>query len=176
MTTREVDGYLVDEDGEVVGLANVAARAPEGPLTGNSETVREEIEGILERRAKAKAKIASISADFDTLIAGLQERKEKLVKEQERRIGYLDYAFGPMMETYLKENRGDSKSVVLKWGTLGTRKSTKLVIAEEEKCISWCEEHAPNAVKYERSILKKEVPDSCPYAERVTEERFYVEN
>jgi hypothetical protein len=163
--TTVIDGYIVTPDGEIVGVK-------QDPFADE----RDALEWMLKKRAEANAEIASVEAKFGELIKGLQERMERLVGEQKRRIAYLDYAYGPMMQKYLEANRGKQKSVALDWGIIGTRKSSKLEILDQDALIEWAEKECPDAVKYSRSILKSELPEDAPFTERIEKDELYVKH
>lgn len=171
-----IDGYIVNEDGEIVGDSIFAVRASETPLNGNSEEVKDILEKVLERRAKANAEIIGIRAQTQALMDNLNEQMDRRIRQEQRKIDYLDYAYNKMMESYLEENRGKQKSVSLTWGKIGKRSSTKTVIADETECMAWAMKNYPQAIKTEKKLLKSELPDDCPYIEKITEEKFYVEN
>jgi phage host-nuclease inhibitor protein Gam len=118
MTTTD-DGYLVDEStGEIVGMAEPIDEAADRKAL---------VEAYLERRARAEAKRKALQHEMNLLIAGICERFETQIREQERKVVWLDGRFRDQARQFAMEELAYSgkagKSLKTAWGTLSFRKS-----------------------------------------------------
>lgn len=135
------DGYIVDsETGEVVGHKDAIG----------GEDLAITVERFLERRARANAAAEGLRREMNVLVAGITERFETRIREQERKIEWLDVSFEPLAKQFALEKiayQGKGKSIKTAWGTLGfraSRESTKIV--DNPTAVLFCAEHCPEAL------------------------------
>lgn len=142
------DGAIVDpETGEVLGYQN-APLISDDPVPDDADPAllkrqaKELVEFYVERRARANARKTGLEAEMNLLIAGIQERFETMVKEQERKIAFLDGYYGDVASKYTEEEIGElaakvknaPKSIKLNYATLGFRASKgKTEITDHER-------------------------------------------
>lgn len=141
LTIQDYDGALINtETGEVVGYAGSPFVLPplDPALTASlsreevmkrkaerEEQLKAAVLWATERRANAEAKLGGVTTEKNLLIAGVNERFETMIAEQNRKIKWIDDTYGPAMREFTKSQLegGKSKSVKLPWATLGYRAS-----------------------------------------------------
>ena len=119
-TERETvveDGYILDaETGEILGMTDA--------LPVNDESTYAEKLGLVDwalcRRASAHAKADSLAHEMNLLIAGIRERFETQIKEQQRKVEWIDRCYTPLFKEVCRtEIEGTTKkSTKRPWGTL----------------------------------------------------------
>ena len=144
-----VDGYLVDDHGEIVGLAT----KQEFHVTDEKSA-----DWVLEKLTEAKANIAR----NDIKRKAVLERLESLDKQERRRVEWLEAMFGPELEAFAKSQIGGQKSKTLKltWGSLAFRVSPAKVVKseDEEAALEWAKSECPESVRVKESFLSSAVP------------------
>jgi hypothetical protein len=142
------DGAIVDpESGEILGYQD-APLISDDPVPDDVDPAvvkrheKELVEFYLERRARANARKTGLESEMNLLIAGIQERFETMVKEQERKIAFLDGYYGDVASKYTEAEIGElaakvknaPKSIKLAYGTMGFRASKgKTDISDHER-------------------------------------------
>lgn len=117
---------------------------------------------LAEQDAAEGAEAAAHKARLLTLRAQ-RARLERWLPELER-----------VAREQLAEQKGRGKSVVYAYGRAGWRRSKRVEVTDAEAAMAWAEEHAPDAVKVSRSLLKSLLPEDAPGVEVVEEDRFSV--
>ncbi len=93
---------------------------------------------------------------------------------------YLKWAYLDRAETIVKGDLeaqgGKRKSVDYDYGRCGWRSSKKVVVVDADAALAWADEHCPEAIKCEATLLKGSLPKGVdvPGVERVEESNFYV--
>jgi hypothetical protein len=111
------DGYIIDaETGEVLGMVDAIPFSDDATYTEKKNLVQ----WALKRRADAVALGKAKKLHMETLIAGIRERFETQVAEQDRKVAWIDQCYEPLMKEVCRtEIEGTTKkSVKLDWGTL----------------------------------------------------------
>jgi len=140
--TLTEDGAMIDpETGEIVAYVESPAQDP-----------REEVvDWVLERRARAEARRIGLEAERDALIDGIRARFESQIREQSRRVEWLDRQYGHVLQEYAARalEGGKSKSLKRAFGTIGFRASRpKLVIDDHAAAgIALAQDGHPEAVE-----------------------------
>ena len=112
--------------------------------------VKEEATWAVERHAFANARKIGIEAEMNLLIAGIKERYETMVKEQEHKLSYLERTYGPVMEQYAKAELvgKKEKSIKLPYGTIGYRSSAgSTEVSDPKRAAFTLLQQTPKAVK-----------------------------
>lgn len=155
---------LVTASGEIVCFVD----APVSDLER-----RNILEWVGERREKANARIAGITAEKKHWLDKIDKMYNPQMNKQTRVIARLDYLYGPVGKAYLDEAIASAEKAI-KDGKTGTKipkslkiglltlkyKTTKasVQIIDLAKAILWCRKNAKDAIKEE--ILKSVIPDA----------------
>lgn len=152
---QEHDGALVNElTGEVLGYAGSPFCPPPMTIPEGVELSEAELAALkaerdaqlnaavtwaTERRARAEAAMKAKTFERDMLIAGINERFEGQIKEQKRRIDWIDNCYGPAMKEFAKNQLegGKQKSVKLPWATLGFRATKGKLEVTDAPLAAW---------------------------------------
>lgn len=168
VTIEDYDGALINtETGEVVGYAGSPFILPplDPALTASlsreevmkrkaerEEQLKAAVLWATERRANAEAKLAGVTTEKNLLIAGVNERFETMIAEQNRKLKWIDDTYGPAMREFAKSQLegGKSKSVKLPWATLGYRASKGALEVTDAKTAAFTliEADATSAVQF----------------------------
>lgn len=125
--TATLDGYLVSEEGEIVGQTQAVPDEP-----------RSLAEWFMKRRAQALARQIGLEAERDVLMNGIAERYGVQVNEQTRRIDFLDRVYRPAAEQLARDLlRGQkAKNVKFSFGTIQFRKRRdRAEVTDPEKLV-----------------------------------------
>ena len=129
------DGAIVDpESGEVLGYQN-APLISDDPVPDDVDPAvvkrqeKELVEFYIERRARAIARKVGIEAEMNLLLAGIRERFESKLKEEDRKVDFLDHYYGDVASRFTTDEIAElaakskkaPKSVKLNYATLGFR-------------------------------------------------------
>ena len=150
-TTIEQDGFIIDiETGEIIGLAR-----PEFHVIDADSA-----DWVLEKILDAKANIAREDMKLKSIAENIESRKA----DQQRRIAYLEWKFGPELEQFAKEAVANQKTKTwkgvfgqLKFRTVkgGVRVSDPELAFETAKSQQWVE-----AIKTVESFQISKLPDA----------------
>jgi len=150
-TVIEIDGYLVNELGEVVGMTSQPK--PEFHVED-----AESADWVLKKICDAESEAARIQL----VLASVKERLETEVKAQLRRAEYLKYRFGGELEHFAKENLPSGKKTWKGvWGEVSFRTTKpRLDIVDEARAIEWAKSSSDcaTAVKVTEKLNKSELP------------------
>lgn len=173
------DGFIVDPvSGEIAGLSEISP----------NEDLKSQTEKYLERRARVNARAEGLRREMDVLIAGVRERFETMIREQESRIKWLDHVFGPGAQAFAAErlSGGKAKSLKLPWGTIGFRaKPERFAVLQPDAALEWAKANLPGAVQVKESVLVSEIPQAArphlpagvfEWRQAGTEQEFYVKH
>lgn len=131
------DGAIVDPvSGEILGYQDAPLISDDPvPADADPEVLKRETEEIvsfyIERRARAVAREAGLKTEMELLVSGIRERYETMIKEQERKVAFLDSYYEGVASKYAEEQIGElaakvknaPKSIKLSYATLGFRSS-----------------------------------------------------
>lgn len=168
---EEHDGALVNElTGEVLGYAGSPFCPPPMTIPEGVELSEAELAALkaerdaqlnaavtwaTERRARAEAAMKAKTFERDMLIAGINERFEGQIKEQKRRIDWIDNCYGPAMKEFAKNQLegGKQKSVKLPWATLGFRATKGKLEVTDAPLAAWTllQQNGPDR-EYDKAI------------------------
>lgn len=171
---QEHDGALVNElTGEVLGYAGSPFCPPPMTIPEGVELSEAELAALkaerdaqlnaavtwaTERRARAEAAMKAKTFERDMLIAGINERFEGQIKEQKRRIDWIDNCYGPAMKEFAKNQLegGKQKSVKLPWATLGFRATKGKLEVTDAPLAAWTllQQNGPER-QYDKAITVK---------------------
>lgn len=128
---QTLDGYIVDPDtGEVLGSTDP-----------RPEETKAQVDWYLQKRALAEANKDALTHEMNLLIAGIRERFETRIAEQERKLVWLDANNEGVARQFAMEQIAFSgkslKSFKHAWATLGFRASREtLKVTDAEKAFS----------------------------------------
>ena len=171
MTQTQTPPYISTETGEGLeewepGCISLAE------YLGDSDIDDLEIgDYVTKRKAQITGERAAAKAAFKLRMAQLDSSERG-----------LDHMFGERLEYFVKKKvtGGKRKSVVFAYGVCGFRRSRRVEIPKDKESIDllcdWCEDHAPDALKITRSVLKSELPktEDIPGVERIDRDEFYI--
>lgn len=153
----EQDGLIIDrETGDVVGEVG------EIPLDANIE---EQLEFYGQACTETEARLAALQTEFNTIVQSLEHRFGPQMREQERRLAWLDFTFAERAQQYGKEKvalQKKAKSVKLKWLTLGFESEReKLEVLDHDEAFKYAvKENLLETVKVTFDLSKTASPGS----------------
>ena len=148
--TEVIDGFIVDELGEIVGHTSFA--------DGFHVTDRSGAEWVLRKIMEADAQIVAM----DIMAKAIMDNIDRDRKRQQQRRAFFEARYGAEVIAYAKANlKGKSKTWTCPYGSVSFR-STKpsIEITDEEKAIAWVKTLAiPGAIKVTEKLLLSEVKE-----------------
>jgi hypothetical protein len=147
------EGYIVNAEGEILGIADL-------PKPAFEVTDEESAEWVLSKIADAEAEVLKLQVMLNSVAERLQSR----MKDQHRRIEWLNARYGADIAEVAKANLPKGKKT---WkgvnGQVAFRTTNpRLDIPKEntEKALGWLKDNGiTQAIKVTESILKSEIPD-----------------
>lgn len=146
-TLAVIDGYLVDDAGEIHGHTNCA---DEFHVVDQSSA-----EWVLAKMMDADAAISAVNAKEKVILENL--RLERLHQQQRRQ--WFEFRFGPELKAYARANlRGKSKTWTCPYGKVAFRATQPaLDITDESAAIAWVKSLGlTDAVKTTETLLISE--------------------
>lgn len=135
-----VDGYLVDEGGEVVGLAD--------PVTIDDP---EKADAMLARIGRHEAHLRALAIQE----ASVRANFARMRREHERAVEWLRRRFSPEFEAWARSQLEGkrSKTLVLAHGRISLRTAkARAKITDKRAAVAWVQEHAPDRVKVRHDV------------------------
>jgi len=147
------EGYIVNAEGEILGIADL-------PKPAFEVTDEESAEWVLSKIADAEAEVLKLQA----MLSSVAERLQSRMKDQQKRIEWLNARYGADIAEVAKANLPKGKKT---WkgvnGQVAFRTTNpRLDIPKEntEKALGWLKDNGiTQAIKVTESILKSEIPD-----------------
>ena len=140
-----IDGYLVDKDGEVLGLADPATGEPMERFEVRSE---EAADWVLKLFMEEEARLEAIEAKRAAILANLEGQEVA----PRNRLRYLGYRFHNDLAAWarseLAAKKGKGKTVKLTHGSIAFRNSAgSAEILDHASALAFVEEWKPDEVK-----------------------------
>ena len=165
------DGFIINpETGEILGNDN----APEVFKVQDQES----LEWVMKKMQFAEFELKAAQDRKAAIVSNL----DKDIKDRCNRVAWLNMRFSREIEDYVGKSIDGSpkRSVRTPYGTAGFRLSAgKVSIKEgrEEDALTWCLNHAPDAVKVSKSVLISKLPEYPPdeiFETIEPEDKFYL--
>lgn len=139
--TEVIDGYLVDADGEIVGLA-----VPEDTID-----TPEAADRLLARIGRHEAQIRALLDQERAVVANFARMR----KDHEQRVEWLRRRFSPQLEALAREQMEGRKSrtLVLPHGRISLRKTKgETKITNMPACLAWMQAKAPDRLRIQYRV------------------------
>ena len=148
-----IDGYLVDADGEIHGMASVQA---DFHVT-NEQTAH----WVMQKMLLTEADIMAVDAMEKTILENLPRRLRAPQKQSRR--NYLAFRFNSELEAFARANlRGKLKQWRCAYGCVAFRNApVGVAVTDEAKAIEWARANGhPEAIKVTEKFLVSQVKET----------------
>ncbi len=146
-TLTVIDGYLVDDSGEIVGHAHAG--------TDFHIRDKESAEWVLKRFLDCDTAIAALDMEETAILANI----DTVRRQHAARRKYLEWRFKAELASYANAVlRGRGKTWTCAYGSVATRTvPPRIEIVDEAKAISWLRTRGlGNAIKVKESVILAE--------------------
>lgn len=158
ITEVDADGWVIDsETGEVVGREDVLPAV----VVENDR----EANVLLELRCRTEANIAAIDYRLDVLRDNLRRQR----KQQENRLAFWDWRYGPAVIAYAKKMlaRGKARTLTFDWGRVKVRRDQGAhKIVDHDEALDFVKQWSPGLVKTREHVGVTEVLSAREVAAR----------
>jgi hypothetical protein len=148
---EEIDGYIVSEDGEILGLAE----KPEFHVTDEDSA-----EWVLRKMQDADTILAGLEARERAILANLKRLKD----EQQRRRNFLEFRFGKELEQFTRQQLAGkrSKTWTTPYGSVAFHKTQGSVrILNMQTTIEWARKIGlADKVRVKEEILASDLKEA----------------